>query len=456
MVTCVSQIFSHNDDMNATGPCITVNIERVSAENVVGMVHHDMRIASPPKPGLGYGPYPNYVNVEKIKDNVVIKKTTVEEIHQEFTRRLKFKNDRVEGHNEIVQERRRQMREEGVDEETIKNEGGKFQRLTEKSAFTHRAYSLVLGLSDDAFEMLGPDVPRSTIEQILITALRTVTTEIGINEDELSHAVIHWDETHPHLHAGLPYLNKFGERFQKNFSRMFLSKLIRKVNLDLAKYGMKPPKPYRERGRSETHKSTKELKKETQRAQEIYLEHSGKAEKAKNEAELAEIKAKNAREKFIENQRKNADLDEKLAELARTNAELESGQIELNKRELKISENEEKLVPREAALRVIHNQNKDFEQQIGEDLKKLEEGQEQLKADQLALEQQKANLDQIKKDAKAYRNLKEQVLGVLTLIKKVPEIIKNVTAKTKLGNAISKLAEMVGLDILDHNGPKKD
>jgi hypothetical protein len=331
--------------MNVTGPCVTVGIERVSAEDVVGMVHHDMRIASPLKPGLGYGPYPNYVNVEKIKDNVVIKKTTVEEIHEEFARRLKYKNDRVEGYNELVKERRRQMQEDGVDEETIKNEGGKFQRLTEKSAFINRAYSLVLGLSDDAFEMLGPDVPRSTIEQILTTALRTVTTEIGINEDELSHAVIHWDETHPHLHAGIPYLNKFGERFQKNFSRMFLSKLIRKVNLDLTEYGMKPPKPYRERGRSETHKSTKELKKETQRAQEIFLEHSGKAEKAKNEAEIAEIEAKNAREKFIENQRKNADLDQKLAELARTNAELASGQIELNKRELKISEKEEELIP---------------------------------------------------------------------------------------------------------------
>lgn len=442
--------------MNATGPCVTVGIERVSAEDVVGMVHHDMRIASPLKPGLGYGPYPNYVNVEKIKDNVVIKKTTVEEIHQEFARRLKYKNDRVEGHNELVQERRRQMRDAGMDEETIKNKGGKFQRLTEKSAFTHRAYSLVLGLSDDAFEMLGPDVPRPTIEQILITALRTVTTEIGINEDEISHAVIHWDETHPHLHAGLPYLNKFGERFQKNFSRMFLSKLIRKVNLDLAEYGMKPPKPYRERGKSETHKSTKELKKETQRAHEIYLEHSGKAEKAKKDTELAEIEAKIAREKFIENQRSNADLDEKLAELARTNAELESRQIKLNERELKISENEKKLRPREAALSVSQKQNKDFEQQIGEDLKKLEEGQEQLKAAQLALEQQKANLGQIKKDAIAYQNLKEQVIVVLTLLKKVPEIIKIVIAKTNLGNAIFKLAEKVGLNILDHEGPKMD
>lgn len=442
--------------MNATGPCVTVGIERVSAEDVVGMVRHDMRIASPSKPGPGYGPYPNYVNVEKIKDNLVIKKTTVEEIHGEFTRRLKYKNDRVEGYNELVKERRRQMREDGVDEETIKNEGGKFQRLTEKSSFINRAYSLVLGLSDDAFDMLGSDVPRSTVEQILITALQTVTHEIGIAEDELTHAVIHWDETHPHLHAGLPYLNKFGERFQKKFSRIFLSKLIRKVNLDLAEYGMKPPKTYKERGSSETHKSTKELKKETQRAHEIYLEHSGKAEKAKNEAEIAEVEAKNAREKFIENQRKNADLDEKLAELTRTNAELESEQIELNKRELKISENEEKLRPREAALRVSQMQNKEFEQKFGDDLKKLEEGQEQLKADQLALEQQKADLGQIKKDAMAYRILKEQVVAVLTLLKKVPEIVKNVMVKTSLGNAISKLAEKVGLNISDHNGPKMD
>jgi division protein CdvB (Snf7/Vps24/ESCRT-III family) len=84
-------------------------------------------------------------------------------------------------------------------------------------------------------------------------------------------------------------------------------------------------------------------------------------------------------------------------------------------------------------------------------LKKLEEGQEQLKADQFALEQQKANLGQIKKDAMAYRNLKEQVIVVLTLLKKVPEIMKNVMTKTNLGNAISKLAEMVGLNI---SGPK--
>lgn len=442
--------------MNATGPCITVNIERVSAEDVVGMVRHDMRIASPQKPGLGYGPYPNYVHVDKIKDNVVIKKTTAEEIHEEFDRRLKYKNDRVEGHNELVKERRKQMREEGADEKKIENEGGKFQRSIEKSAFTHRAYSLVLGFSDDAFAMLGADVPRSTVNEILTTALRTVIQEIGIDEDELSHAVIHWDETHPHLHAGLPYLNKFGERFQKNFSPAFLSKLIRLVNLDLAKYGMKPPKTYKDRGKRETHKSTKELKKETQRAHEIFLEHSSKAEKAKNEAELAEAEARTAREKLIENQRKNSDLDEKLADLARTNAELESKQIQLNEQELKITKKEVELKPRESALRVNQEQNKDFEQQIGADLKKLEEEKEQLKADRVALEQQQANLDQIKNDATAYQNLKKQVIVVMTLLKKVPEIIQTVVSKTKLGNAISKLAGMVGVDILDHKGPEID
>jgi hypothetical protein len=440
--------------MNATGPCITVNIERVSAEDVLGMVRHDMRIASPPKPGLDYGPYPNYVHVDKIKDNVVIKKTTAEEIHKEFDRRLKYKNDHVEGHNELVKERRKQLREEGADEEKIEKEGGKFQRSIEKSAFTHRAYSLVLGLSDDAFNMLGADVPRSTVNEILTTALRTVIKEIGIDEDEMSHVIVHWDETHPHLHAGLPYLNKSGERFQKNFSPAFLSKLIRKVNLDLAKYGMKPPKTYKDRGKRETHKSTKELKKETQRAHEIFLEHSSKAEKAKNEAELAEAEARNAREKLIENQRKNADLNEKLAELARTTAELESGQIELNDAELKITKKEEELRPRESALRVSQEQNKDFEQQIGEDLKKLEEGQEQLKADQLALEQQKANLGQIKKDAMAYRNLREQAIVVLALLKKMPEIIKSVVSKTRLGDGISKLAEMVGMNMSDPEGPK--
>jgi|GEM_PF-2888382 len=442
--------------MNATGPCITVNLERVSAENVLGMVRHDMRIASLPKPGLGYGPYPNYVHVDKIKDNVVIKKTTAKEIHEEFDRRLKYKNDRVEGHNELVKERRKQLREEGVDEEKIEKEGGKFQRSIEKSAFIHRAYSLVLGLSEDAFDMLGADVPRSTVNEILTTALRTVIQEIGIDEDELSHVVIHWDETHPHLHAGLPYLNKFGERFQKNFSPAFLSKLIRKVNLDSVKHGMKPPKTYKEKGKRETHKSTKELKKETQRAHETFLEHSSKAEKAKNEAELAEAEAMTARAKLIENQRKNADFDEKLSELVRTNAELESKKIEINKRELKISENEEKLRPRETALRVSLIQNKDFVHQIEEDLKKLEEGQEQLKADQLALEQQKAKSGQIEKDVMGYRNLREQATVVLTLLRKMPEIIKSVVSKTKLGNAISKLAEMVGVSMSDPESPKKD
>ena len=41
----------------------------------------------------------------------------------------------------------------------------------------------------------------------------------------------------------------------------------------------------------------------------------------------------------------------------------------------------------------------------------------------------------------------------MTLLKKVPEIIKNVVSKTKLGNAISKLAGMVGVD-MSSQGPK--
>ena len=79
--------------------------------------------------------------------------------------------------------------------------------------------------------------------------------------------------------------------------------------------------------------------------------------------------------------------------------------------------------------------------------------QEKLTADQLVLEQQQANIDQIKNDATAYQNLKEQVVVVMTLLKKVPEIIKNVVSKTKLGNAISKLAGMVGVD-MSSQGPK--
>lgn len=403
------------------------------------MVRHDMRIASPQKPGLGYGPYPNYVHVDKIKDNVVIKETTAEEIHAEFDRRLRFKNDRVEGHNELVKERRKQMREEGVDEKKIEEEGGKFQRSTEKSAFTHRAYSLVLGLSDDAFALLGADVPRTTLNEILTTALRTVRQEIGIDENELTHVVIHWDETHPHLHAGLPYLNKSGERFQKNFSPAFLSKLICRVNLDLAEYGMKPPKTYKERKKRETHKSTKELKKETQRAHEIFLEHSSKAANAKNEAELAETEARIAREKLMEVQRQNSDYENQLAELANAKLVLEKKRSSLKDEINKVSQRQDELVKLGRILAVKNRENENFEKEIGEQISKLE-------AEKTVLQHEKAKLNQIKLNAGKYLELQKVLSIALDYLLELNVLKKAIEQNSTLGKTIIKIAKIIGYE----------
>lgn len=143
-------------------------------------------------------------------------------------------------------------------------------------------------------------------------------------------------------------------------------------------------------------------------------------------------------------------------QIAEKESDLKSISSALDGRAHDLSDKEKDLIARENAVRVTQEQNKAFEDDFTDELKDLSVKQEKLIADQLALEQQQANLDQIKKDATAYPNLKEQVVVVLTLLKKVPEIIKNVVSKTKLGNAISKLAEMVGMNFIDHKGPKID
>jgi hypothetical protein len=119
-----------------------------------------------------------------------------------------------------------------------------------------------------------------------------------------------------------------------------------------------------------------------------------------------------------------------------------------------LSEKEKDLLVRENTVRVKQKQNKAFEDDFAVELKDLSVKQEKLTADQLALEQQQANIDRIKNDATAYQNLKEHVVVVMTLLKKVPVIIKDMLSKTKLGNAISKLAGMVGVDMSDPEGPK--
>jgi len=117
----------------------------------------------------------------------------------------------------------------------------------------------------------------------------------------------------------------------------------------------------------------------------------------------------------------------------------------LKKREEEFSKQEKKLITRESAVELSEVKNKDFETEIGEELQKLEEGQAELRIDQSHLEEERANLRQLKKDAGAYQDIKEQVDVVLKLIKEAPKFMKKMVAQTVLWKSISKLAAMVGM-----------
>lgn len=140
-------------------------------------------------------------------------------------------------------------------------------------------------------------------------------------------------------------------------------------------------------------------------------------------------------------------------QIAEKESDLKSISSTLDGRSYDLSKKEQDLIARENTVRVKQEQNKEFEEKFADELTDFSVKEEKLTSDQLALEQQQADLGQIKKHAAAYLILKEQVVVVMTLLKIVPEIIKNVVSKTKLGNAISKLARMVGVD-MPSQGPK--
>jgi hypothetical protein len=238
----------------------------VKSGDVSGMCQHDLRIANPnPK----VGDYPNYVKLDKMENNSFLKQISASDIFEEFDARLEIRNEDIDDHNLGVKAQKKMWKTMGKSVDYIKKNAGKYKRKLKKCNFDNRAFSGLIGLSDEAIADLKIDTKesRDAVDEIFKNAFDKVLKKLDLSDDDVTHAVVHWDESKPHFHFGLHYLDSKGESINDKLGPGAFSKIIKEVNMEMD--GFEPPVPYieqRAKGiKPESHKSTKVLKRDSER-----------------------------------------------------------------------------------------------------------------------------------------------------------------------------------------------
>ncbi|WP_170272224.1 MobV family relaxase [Clostridium tarantellae] len=139
------------------------------------------------------------------------------------------------------------------------------------------------------------DMNKNEIEKWAKTSLDFVTEDIGMNKENIIHAVVHMDEKTPHLHVVVVPITKIydgrikQEKLTISQNKFFhgkkdLSKLQDKYNHRMVSNGFKLARG--EKNINKRHKTTMEYKNEIQRQTEVL-----KKDKQKIEKEVVELKS---------------------------------------------------------------------------------------------------------------------------------------------------------------------
>lgn len=248
---------------------ITFRVEPVKATGVGGLLGHDMRRPDYDPEGRRL---PNYVVASRMSENHFVRRCSPEELKAEFDRRLAIKNAPVEEHN-----RKRNalvdalVRGTGMARKDARKKVGGFKRTLKASAVHNRMFRGLVGLSNDALIARGwfRNIPhiseeeRTKVNEILITAFEIAIEKLGLTMVDVTHCVVHWDESNPHLQFGLHYFDSKGKTFRDDITQPLLCEIVSAVN---SIPGFSRPIPYEEQrasgGKVDKHKSTKEMKKE--------------------------------------------------------------------------------------------------------------------------------------------------------------------------------------------------